>query len=119
MATVSYTSGLKRSKQNLLADQPSLTTMQERLLSNFTTIIEGKSDEEKSDLISIPTSPSTSKEKTETTVGSFVRGTRERLSLIRSGKKKKDQSLKDKQGIFVVSVILTVWYSSSGHFSLK
>ncbi|PIK45569.1 putative vacuolar segregation protein PEP7 [Apostichopus japonicus] len=55
-------------------DQPSLTTMQERLLSNFTTIIEGKSDEEKSDLISIPTSPSTSKEKTETTVGSFVRG---------------------------------------------
>lgn len=79
--------------------------------SNFTTIVEGKTDEER-DLSSVPTSPSTSKEKTETTVGSRVRGTWERISLVRSGKKKKDQSLKDKQGIFVVSVNLTVWYSS-------
>ncbi|XP_071839460.1 uncharacterized protein [Apostichopus japonicus] len=96
---ISSTSPVKKEMQR---DQLSLTTTQERLPSNFTTIIEGKSDEEKSDLISIPTSPSTSKEKTETTVGSFVRGTRERLSLIRSGKKKKDQSLKDKQGEWVV-----------------
>lgn len=49
--------------------------------------------EEKSDSCISEATQSSSEKETGNKVGNFVRGTRERLSLVRRGKKKKDQFL--------------------------